>query len=68
MLKFGFFRSRSVLALLTSLIGFALPAAAATEARLSESYGKLPLAFEANQGQALPRPSASPARRSPGSG
>src|SRR5437773_781610 len=30
---------------------FALPAAAATDARLSESYGKLPLQFEANRGQ-----------------
>jgi len=30
---------------------FALPPAAATDARLSESYGKLPLQFEANRGQ-----------------
>src|SRR5712672_2698804 len=29
----------------------ALPAAAATDARLSETYGKLPLQFEANRGQ-----------------
>src|SRR5205814_7534586 len=29
----------------------AWPAAAATDARLSESYGKLPLQFEANRGQ-----------------
>src|SRR5438045_901909 len=35
----------------TFLAGFALPAAAATAARLSESYGKLPLQFEANRGQ-----------------
>src|SRR5439155_1398305 len=31
--------------------GFFLPAAAATDARVSESYGKLPLHFEANRGQ-----------------
>src|SRR5260221_3442303 len=30
---------------------FALPAGAATEARVSERYGKLPLHFEANRGQ-----------------
>src|SRR5258708_39988018 len=30
---------------------FALPAGAATDARVSESYGKLPLHFEANRGQ-----------------
>src|SRR6266853_3762163 len=35
----------------TFLAGFALPAAAATDVRLSESYGKLPLHFEANRGQ-----------------
>src|SRR5258706_10172304 len=35
----------------TFLAGFALPAAAATDARVSESYGKLPLQFEANRGQ-----------------
>src|SRR5881396_2430992 len=35
----------------TFLAGFALPAAAATDARVSESYGKLPLHFEANRGQ-----------------
>jgi len=40
----------SVLAF-TFLAGFALPAAAATDARVSESYGKLPLQFEANRGQ-----------------
>src|SRR6266480_6936786 len=32
------------------LAGFALPTAA-TDARVSESYGKLPLQFEANRGQ-----------------
>ena len=31
--------------------GFALPVAAAAEARVSEAYGGLPLHFEANQGQ-----------------
>jgi len=35
----------------TVLAGFALPAAAATDARVSERYGKLPLQFEANRGQ-----------------
>src|SRR5882762_7564910 len=35
----------------TFLAAFALPAAAATDARLCESYGKLPLHFEANRGQ-----------------
>jgi beta-propeller repeat-containing protein len=35
----------------TFLACVALPAAAATDARLSESYGKLPLQFEANRGQ-----------------
>jgi len=42
----------SVLAF-TFLAGFAfaLPAAAATDSRVSETYGKLPLCFEANRGQ-----------------
>jgi len=44
-------QSRSMPALLTFLACFALPAAAATDARVSESYGKLPLQFEANRGQ-----------------
>src|SRR5882672_3759271 len=35
----------------TFLAGLVLPAAASTDARLSESYGKLPLQFEANRGQ-----------------
>src|SRR5882672_2230482 len=35
----------------TFLASFAWPAAAATDARLIESYGKLPLQFEANRGQ-----------------
>src|SRR5216117_2365712 len=43
--------SRSMLALFTFVLGLTLPAAAATNARVSESYGKLPLQFEANRGQ-----------------
>jgi len=45
------FPSCTVLALFASLAAFALPAVAATNARVSESYGKLPLQFEANRGQ-----------------
>src|SRR5437016_5494490 len=36
---------------LSFLASFALPVAAASDARISESYGRLPLQFEANQGQ-----------------
>ena len=43
--------SRRILVLLTFATGFALPFAAFAEARVSQSYGKLPLHFEANQGQ-----------------
>src|SRR5437899_7704939 len=43
--------SRGMPVLFPFLVGFACPATAAPEARLSESYGKLPLHFEANQGQ-----------------
>src|SRR5436190_14357066 len=43
--------SRSMLALFTFVLGLTLPASAATDARVSESYGKLPLQFEANRGQ-----------------
>ena len=43
--------SRRILTLLTLVTGFALPFAAAAETRVSQSYGKLPLHFEANQGQ-----------------
>src|SRR5258706_16150221 len=43
--------SPCMVALLPFLAGFALPAAAATDARVTESYGKLPLHFEANRGQ-----------------
>src|SRR5436190_19391608 len=42
----------SILALFLILATSALPVAAATDAHLSETYGKLPLQFEANQGQA----------------
>ena len=42
---------RSTLFLFTFLVWFALPATAATDVRVSESYGKLPLHFEANRGQ-----------------
>src|SRR5438270_633214 len=43
--------SRQMLVLFPFLIGFACPAAAAADARVSEAYGKLPLHFEANHGQ-----------------
>ena len=43
--------SRGTLVLFPFLVGFACPATAAPEARVSETYGKLPLHFEANQGQ-----------------
>jgi hypothetical protein len=51
MLKHALILSRRLFALFTFLAGFALPAAAAAEARVSETYGKLPLHFEANRGQ-----------------
>lgn len=38
----------------TILVGLAASAAAAPDVRLAESYGKLPLQFEANQGQTDP--------------
>src|SRR5882762_11143911 len=43
--------SRRMLVLFPFLVGFALPATAVTDARVSENYGKLPLQFEANRGQ-----------------
>src|SRR6266513_2493331 len=43
--------SRRIATLLAFVTGFALSFAAAAEARVSQSYGKLPLHFEANQGQ-----------------
>src|SRR6266513_56732 len=42
---------RSPLVLLSFLFSFAVPAASLADARISERYGKLPLHFEANQGQ-----------------
>ena len=38
--------------LFACVAGFALPVTAATDGHLIDSYGKLPLQFEANQGQA----------------
>ena len=43
--------SRRMLVLFPFLVGFACPVAAGAEARVSETYGKLPLYFEANRGQ-----------------
>src|SRR5882672_10787022 len=43
--------ARSFFALILFVSGLTSPAIAATEARVSESYGKLPLQFEANRGQ-----------------
>src|SRR5258705_13407435 len=43
--------SRRMLVLFPFLAGLAFPAAAVTDARVSENYGKLPLHFEANRGQ-----------------
>jgi len=40
-----------MLALFTLLAGVAMPVAAVGDARVSETYGKLPLHFEANRGQ-----------------
>src|SRR5258706_9365591 len=51
MTKHTLIPSRRMLVLFPFLAGVVLPAAAATDARLSESYGKLPLHFEANRGQ-----------------
>ena len=43
--------SRRMFVLFPFVVGFACPAAAAADARVSEAYGKLPLHFEANRGQ-----------------
>src|SRR5213594_1076756 len=43
--------SRTLLVLFSFPHGFALPVVAAADARVSESYGRLPLQFEQNQGQ-----------------
>src|SRR5882672_6512136 len=49
MSRYALIPTRSVLAF--TFLAFALPAAAATDPRVSENYGKLPLHFEANRGQ-----------------
>src|ERR1700704_3292352 len=51
MSRYASILSRTMLVLFPFLAGVVLPAAAATDARVSESYGKLPLQFEANRGQ-----------------
>ncbi len=51
MSRYTFTRSFSALALFLLIAGLSSAAAAATDARISESYGKLPLQFEANRGQ-----------------
>src|SRR5256885_385290 len=51
MLKQTLIPSCRILVLFPFLAGFVFPAAASTDARVSESYGKLPLHFEANRGQ-----------------
>jgi len=43
--------SYRILGLFTVLASFTVPVVAATGARVVESYGRLPLHFEANQGQ-----------------
>src|SRR5439155_9761015 len=43
--------SRRMFVLFPFVVGFACPAAAEADARVSEAYGKLPLHFEANRGQ-----------------
>src|SRR6266516_2876737 len=51
MFKYALIATRGMFAGFTLIAGLAFPAIAAAEARLIESYGKLPLSFEANQGQ-----------------
>jgi carbohydrate binding protein with CBM6 domain/beta-propeller repeat-containing protein len=51
MLQCASIASRRPLVLFSFLVGFACPATAAADARMSESYGKLPLHFEPNRGQ-----------------
>jgi hypothetical protein len=43
--------SRRLLALFTFVLGFTSPGVAAAGARVSETYGQLPLHFEASRGQ-----------------
>src|SRR5256884_3108009 len=51
MSRYASIPSRRMLVLFPILAAFVFPAGAATDARVSESYGKLPLHFEANRGQ-----------------
>src|SRR2546422_11178331 len=51
MLKLTLIPSRTMFVLFPLLTAFVLSAAAAPEARVRETYGKLPLHFEANRGQ-----------------
>src|SRR2546430_4368433 len=51
MSRYASIPSRRMLVLFPILAAFVFPAGAATDARVSENYGKLPLHFEANRGQ-----------------
>src|SRR5437773_113123 len=51
MFKYALIATRGMFAGFTLIAGFSVPAIAAADARLSQTYGKLPLHFEANQGQ-----------------
>jgi hypothetical protein len=51
MSRYALIPSRRIVILFPLLAGFALATNAATDVRVSESYGKLPLHFEANRGQ-----------------
>src|SRR5712692_2934662 len=51
MSRYALIPSRGMFELFTFLLGLALSVPAAADARVSETYGKLPLHFEANQGQ-----------------
>jgi hypothetical protein len=52
MARYAFTPPRRLFLLFACLLGFSLPVAAAPDAHLIETYGKLPLHFEPNQGQA----------------
>src|SRR5438034_563399 len=52
MFKYALIATRGMFAGFTLIAGFSVPAIAAADARLSQTYGRLPLQFEANQGQA----------------
>src|SRR2546430_2102226 len=51
MSRYASIPSRRMLVLFPILAAFVFPAGAATDTRVSENYGKLPLHFEANRGQ-----------------